>query len=253
MRFGLPVVVMASLLLTACGRGSEDFAFAVDRPADKVQEALGKVSLTPDLGVMFPGLKVVRTEPAPGEVLFTIPGDGEYPVTIKLTFEPSADGKTSVLHAAIDVPDTKVTFAGKTKYISEAKVETLLGKLLRKAAQKLEHGQNIDSEKREFAEIMTILAITTDSRKLRLANEMAEYPEWYMEGLGWLMEGGEGPQGSYGDPAIPDDPGAASRRDEYRQQQAEREERSKAEEAAEPMDDARGDSARGDYAGPSDY
>jgi hypothetical protein len=99
--------------------------------------------------------------------------------------------------------------------------------------------------------VLTVLAIITDSKTLRMAKDMATHPEWYMAGLGWLS--GEGSASPYGDLAIPEDPGTAARMDEYKQQSAERQEQAKAEEAAEPMDDARGDSAQGDYSGGSDY
>ena len=40
------MVALASLLLAACGRGSEDFAFKVARPADKVEAAFRNGVLT---------------------------------------------------------------------------------------------------------------------------------------------------------------------------------------------------------------
>lgn len=249
MNYRFVLAVLASILLSACGRGSEDFAFRIERPADKVEAAFGKASIGGgELASMIPGLKLVRSEPAQNEVLYTIPGDGAFEATVKLTFEPVDGGKATVLHAAIDAPRSEVTFEGKAMVISETKVELMIGKVLRKAARKLENGADIASEQREFSQILAILAIVTDSKKLRLAQDMTSYPEWYMSGFGWLAEAGDGPAGSYGDPAIPEDPGAAARREEYRQNDAEREARSKAEEASRPMDDA-----DGDYAGPSEY
>lgn len=242
----------ASLLLTACGRGSEDFTVKVARPAERVAVAFGGIGLDAEIASLFPGAKVVRTQPAKNEILYTIPGDGDFPAAIKLTFEPGADGKTSIVHAAVDVPSTKVTFDGKAMVISEGKVESAFRSLIRSAAKKLENGESIDDERQSFSRLLTVLAIITDSKKLRLAQDISAYPEWYMSGMGWLSGLGGGSDYPYGDYAGGEDPGAAARVDEYKQSSQERRERDQAEENARPMDDARGDSANGDYAGGSD-
>ncbi len=239
-------VVLTSLLLTACGRGSEDFAVTVDRPVAKVTEAFGRVSMDNEFSQLVPGLRIVRTEPAKNEVLYSIPGDGKFPATIKLTFESAGGGQVTVVHAAVDVPSTAVEFAGKSMVVSENKVEKMIRDLLGSAKRKLEKGESIEDEKRDFGRVLTVLAIITDSKKLRLAQDMTNYPEWYASGLGWLG-GGDGDYVNYpyGDYAGGEDPGAAARQDEYRQHDAQR-------EAAAPQDEARGDSARGDSAG-GDY
>ncbi len=247
----LLIVAFASLALAACGRGSEDFTAKIARPVDKVAAAFDNISADNDIASLVPGLKVVRTKPAPHEILYTIPGNGDFPATIKLTFESDAGGQVTVVHAAIDVPSTEVKFGGKDMVISEGKVEKVIRGLIREAGNKLEKGDSIETERRDFSRMLTVLAIITDSKKLRLVTDISSYPEWYMSGLGWLSGLGDGPANPYGEGDFPDDPGAASRQDEYKQQAAEREERSKAEENAEPMDSARGDSANGDYAGGS--
>ena len=248
------LVTFASLLLAACGRGSEDFKLNVARPADRVEAAFDHAGLDTELTGVFPGLKVIRTKPADGEVLYTIPGDGSFPATIKLTFEPGKDGRTTVVHAAIDAPSTKVDFDDKTMVLSEAKVEKMVRGILRSAGKKLEDGEDIASEQQAFSRLLTMLAIVTDSKQLKLAQDSSKYPEWYLSGLGWMSEGGgfDGPAYPYGEAAMGEDPGVAAEREESRQRSADREERQKAEEAAEPMDDSRGDSAGGDYAGSSE-
>lgn len=246
------LIALASLLLVACGRGSEDFTVKIDRPAERVRSAFGQVSLDGEIAAMIPGLKVVRTAPEPNTVLYTIPGDGSFPATIKLIFEPSADGKATVIRGAVDVPSTTVTFEGKSMVISESKVERIIAGILRSASSKLEKGSEIENEQRDFARMLTVLAIVTDSKKLALAQDISKYPEWYMAGLGWLSGIGDGADSPYGDYAGGEDPGMDARQEEYKQRRAESEEKAKAEEAAEPMDQARGDSAGGDYVGGSD-
>lgn len=240
------MVALASLLLAACGRGSEDFAFKVARPADKVEAAFDHLSVGGnEMAALVPGLKVDRSKPEAGQLIYTVPGDGDFPATIKLTFESVEGGKATVLHVAVDAPRTEVQWEGKTMVVSESKVEGMVGKALRKAVDKLENGESIESERTELGEVLTILAIITDSKKLAQIKDMANYPEWYASGLGWLFDGGEGGGGAYGDPAIGEDPNSGARREERRQEEA-------AAAAAGPMDDAQGDSARGEDAGPSE-
>jgi hypothetical protein len=248
----LVIAAFVSLLLAACGRGSEDFATTIGRPADKVEAAFDNISADSEIAALVTGLKIARTNPAPGEVLYTIPGDGSFPATVKLTFEGSADGQSTVVHGAVDVPSTKVNFDGKPMVIDEGKVEKVIRGLVREAGKKLEKGEVIDTERRDLSRMLTVLAIITDSKKLRLATEISQYPEWYMDGLGWLSGIGGGSANPYSDADFPDDPAAAARQDEYKQSASEREERNKAEENSEPMESARGDSAPGDYAGGSD-
>jgi hypothetical protein len=244
-------IAIASLLLAACGRGSEDFTVNVARPAERVQAAFGQASLDSDIAPMFPGLKVVRTTPDANTVLYTIPGDGSFPTAIKLTFASSADGKATVIRGAIDVPSTSVTFEGKSMVISESKVERIIAGILRSASSKLEEGRDIETEQRDFSRMLTVLAIVTDSKKLALAQDISKYPDWYMAGLGWLsgIGDGDGAASPYGEYAGGEDPGMEARQDESKLRRAEGEAKAKAEEAAEPMDQARGDSAGGDYSG----
>jgi hypothetical protein len=249
----IAIAVFASLLLAACGRGSEDFTVKVARPADKVEAAFDKIGLDSGITTLFPGLKVVRSNPADNEVLYSLPDQEGEPATIKLTFEAAGDGKETVVHAAIDVPSTTVKFDGKDMVISESKVEEMVRGLLRSAARKLEKGASVETERRDFSRILTVLAIITDPKQMRLANDISKYPDWYMQGLGWLGGIGDGPAYPYGDGDFADDPGAAARQDEYKQKQSEREAQSDADENTQPMDDAKGDSARGDYAGGSDF
>lgn len=248
------LVTFASLLLAACGRGNEDFTMKVARPVDKVEAVFDHAGVETDISGMFPGLKVVRSKPADGEVLYTMPGDGDSPATIKLTFEPGKDGKTTVVHAAVDTPTVKVDFDGKAMVLSEAKVEKMIRGILRSAGKKLEDGQDIASEQQAFSRLLTMLAIVTDSKQLKLAQNASNYPDWYLSGWGWMSEGGgyDGPAYPFGEAAAGEDPGKEAAREESRQSSADREEQQKANEAAEPMDDSRGDSAGGDYAGPSE-
>ncbi|HEX4846986.1 MAG TPA: hypothetical protein VFV30_02485 [Novosphingobium sp.] len=239
---------LASLLLAACGRGSTDFDVLVERPPEKVRTALSGIAIDQEIGALIPGLRLVRTEPAANEVLYTVPGDGSFEAAVKLTFEPSTDGKATMISVAVDVPSTKVDFEGKAFVLSESKVETAIELILRTAAEKLKNGESIEAERAQFSQMLTILAVTTDSSKLRLAQDIGKSPDWYMGGMGSMGDFDAG----YGSAARGEDPAAGAREEEYKQREAERAEREKAEEASSAMDSARGDSAAGDYAGPEE-
>lgn len=246
---GIWAALLALLLLGGCGRGSEDFTVHIARPADRVMEVLGHVQLDGELAGHFPSLKVDRTAPNKGEVLYTIPGDGRFPTAIHLTFEEVNGGKETVVHAAVDVPPVKVDFAGKDKVISEFKVERVLRDLIEEAGSKLESGVDTVAQRKQLSQLLTALAIVTDSRQLALAKDMERNPDWYMGGFDSLYDGDDGEEPgdraapAYGNPAIGEDPNAAAREQSYK-------DKARAADASAPMDEANGDNARGDDTSP---
>ncbi|MFM5917882.1 MAG: hypothetical protein ACKOOL_10180 [Novosphingobium sp.] len=233
--------MLAVLLLGGCGRGSEDFTVHIARPTERVMEALGHAQLDSAIASHFPGLKVDRTSPAPGDVLYTIPGDGRFPATVHLTFEGANGGKETVVHAAVDVPGVKVDFDGKTKVISEFKVELALRSIISAMGNKLESGGDLASDQKAFAQLLTALAIVTDSKQLALAKDIERNPDWYMGGFGSLYDGddsGDRADAAYGNPAVGEDPNEAAREQVYR-------EKERTAAAAAPADDTAGEDTRG--------
>jgi hypothetical protein len=237
--------ILALLLLSGCGHGSEDFTVHIARPADRVMEALGHAQLDGKISGHFPSLKVDRTAPGKGEVLYTIPGDGRFPATIHLTFEAVNGGKETVVHAAVDVPPVKVDFAGEDKVISEFKVERVLRDLIEEAGSKLESGVDTAAQRKQLSQLLTALAIVTDSKQLALAKDMERNPDWYMGGFDSLYDGddsdedGDRAAPAYGNPAVGEDPNGAAREQSYK-------DKARAADASAPMDEANGDNARGD-------
>ena len=209
--------MLAALLLSGCGRGSEDFTVRIARPADRVMQALGHSALDGEMSGRFPGMKLARTEPVDG-------------------------GQATVVHAAIDVPSVKVAFKGKAKVISETRVERAVHMLVQEIGSKLEEGGDTVTERRKFSQLLTVLGIVTDSRQLRVAMDMESNPDWYMGSWDALYDGGsygDGADRPSGDAPVGDDPSAAARQQDYRDKE-------RANEAAAPMDDGEGDPARGD-------
>ena len=233
--------VLAVLLLGGCGRGSEDFTVRVARPSERVMQELAHAGLDGEVSRHFPGLKVERSEPAANEILYTLPGDSNFPAAIHLTFEAVDGGKETVVHAAVDVPAVKVSLKGRSKVISEFKVETLLRELVEKIGKKLETGGDTASVRKEMSQLLTGLAVVTNSKQLRLALDMERNPFWYQGGSNSWFDGddsGFGAEPGYGNAPRAEDPEAAVREQEYR-------EKRRTAQAAAPMDDAAGDPARG--------
>ncbi len=235
------VAAMAVVLLGGCGRGGEDFTVRIARPSERVIQELGHAGLDGEVSRHFPGLKIERSEPAANEVLYTIPGDNNFPAAIHLTFEAVGGGKETVVHAAVDVPSVKVALKGKSKVISEFKVEILLRELIEKVGKKLEMGGDTMPERKEMSQLLTGLAVVTNSKQLTLALDMERDPGWYQGGFGSWYDGddsGFGTPPGYGSAPRAEDPAVAVREQEYREQE-------RIARASAPMDDAEGDAARG--------
>ena len=233
---------LALLLLNGCGRGSEDFAVRIARPADRVAQVLGHGELDSELSGHFPGMKLQRAAPTNNDVVYTLAGDGAFPAVIHLTFEPVDGGKATVVHAAIDVPAAKIVMKGKTKEISEFRVERALKELVEKIGSKLEEGRDTAAERKEFSQILTVLEIVSSSKLLRRFTELADNPGASMRDWSELYDGGgdygDGGAQPYGRAATGVDPAVAVREQEYR-------EKERNSRAAAPMNDARGVEARG--------
>jgi hypothetical protein len=174
-RMILPMV--AALALAGCGgSGGEDFALTVKRPVAQVVVPFSDVQLPNEARALFPGLKVDRTRPSENEVLYTFPVEGKDPGIVRLVFESTAEGKATVVHATVDVPMITANIGGVLKVISEAKVERELKKLIEGSTSDLEAGSSGESARREFAQLLTALAIATNPQALARAQELIKDP-----------------------------------------------------------------------------
>jgi hypothetical protein len=135
------VLTALALALAGCGlgKGGEDFALTVDSSPDKVMALLGGIS-PEEAGAALTGVHFTVTSSTPGEVVYSIPmveqgGKRADPALIRLVLEPAKDGKTTVIHADVDVPAIQVMLGKAKMYLSESKVENELRKALKTSFQ----------------------------------------------------------------------------------------------------------------------
>jgi hypothetical protein len=168
----------AALALAGCGSmgGGEDFALTVKRPVAQVVVPFSDAQLPAEARALFPGLKVDRSRPSDNEVLYTFPVEGKEPGIVRLVFESTAEGKATVVHATVDVPQVTANINGVLKVISEAKVERELKKLIENSTTDLEAGSSGESARREFAQLLAALAIATNKQAMARAQELLKDP-----------------------------------------------------------------------------
>ena len=166
-----------ALALSGCGgnRGAEDFAVMVKRPVASVFTAIGTATMPSEVRSLFPQLKIERTRPSDNEVLYTVPGDGAFPATIRFRFDAVEGGQATVVHAFIDVPSIKVTVGGKPMVLSEAKVERALSGYLKRMAESGAGSSGFGSS--PMPKTLLALAIATNSKMLAEVQDMEKHPE----------------------------------------------------------------------------
>ncbi len=173
-------LLAGSSLLAGCGDSSaEDFAIEIKRPAATVYAPLSSVDLK-DARMLFPGIVVERSRPSDTEILYTIPGSGDFPATIRFQLEPKADGATTLVHAFVHVPAVRATIDGVDKQVSEKKVEIALQGLVKATASSLEMGSGAGAESIQLSGFMAGIAIATNKTFLAKALTLKDNPSQLM-------------------------------------------------------------------------
>ena len=250
----LLAAVALTSALAGCGRSNtEDFALTVKRPVASVFTPFSDVQIASEARTLFPTLRLTRTRPSDNEVLYTFPVEGQDPAVIRLVFESTEGGKATIVHATVNVPAIKTEFDGKPKVLSETLVELGLRKLIKAAASGMEAGSSGEVASKEFAGLLTMLAIATDKQAMVRAQELLKDPA-RMAAAGALLErdyydrydpetDAETVDRPQGDRAEVSDPNAAIEREEDARAEERYREQDKLEKAAETGDSAVGDSA----------
>ena len=236
-------VVLPALLASGCGgTGTEDFAIEVQRPVTVAFAPFSQVD-TGIAGQIFPGLQVKMSRPSESELLYTIPGDGTSDSTFLLTFEPTGEGAATIIHVAIDVPPVRSKIDGLDKVLSEDKVEAVMKKLLESTGKSLEGGEADSSESKGFSQLLTGVAIATNSKFLDRISEFKNDPEKMAAAMA-ALSGYDDYGGDYGQMDLPEnprgeapvtmDPNRDASEAQYDQSSVEREMESSAREASAP-------------------
>jgi hypothetical protein len=204
------LAALPALLLAGCGKEGADFTVEVKRPAAAVFAPLSAVDIS-EARLVFPGIAVNRSRPNDSEILYTVPGTDSSDATVRLRLEPVRDGEATVIHATVDVPPMRAKIDGVDKQLSEAKVESLLKRILQSAARNLEMGSSGAADSRQLSALLLGLAIGTNKQFLDDAMTFKNQPEKLGEALA-AFDGGiplDGDPAAVGlDPEI-DAPGMA--------------------------------------------
>lgn len=248
------------LMLSGCGqRGTEDFAIPVKRPVQAVYTPFSAIALPPEAQALFPGLKLEHSKPSENEVLYTIPGDGDFPAKVLLRFESTANGKETLVHATVDVPAVHATIGGQPKVVREGLVEMQLRNILKNSVNQFQSGSSGDGARSEFTQLLAAVAIATNKSAIASAMEMVKDPTKAIAALGALggdlferydpehdAETVDSAEGREASPGL--DPNAAIEREEYARARSNAREMERVEAASAPGDAAEGADTSGDNA-----
>ena len=210
-----------ALLLAGCGTDAEDFAVEIKRPAAIVYAPLLAADVS-EARIAFPGITFQRTRPSDGEILYTIPGSGSFPATIRLHLEARNGGEATVVHAFVKVPEVHAVIDGREKVLSERKIERQLESLLKATGRSLELGSSAKAETVSLSTLLIALAVATNEKQLARALDLKSHPEKLRE----LLLAFAGPEGApepdvQGSTIHTVDPEAAQRQREFTRTDAE--------------------------------
>lgn len=191
MRFWGFAAFVPALLLAGCGGSdAEDFAVEIKRPVEVVYAPLVAADAS-EARILFPGITFQRSRPSDSEILYTIPGSGSFPATVRLKLEPKDGGQATVVHAFVKVPEIHATIGGKDMVLSERKIENALQGLLKATGRSLEMGSSAKSETSGLSTMLLAIAVASNEKQLTRALDLKNHPEKLMTLL-LAMSGSEG-------------------------------------------------------------
>jgi hypothetical protein len=227
-------VLPVSLLVGCGGDGAEDFAVEVKRPVAAVYAPLSAADVR-YARFAFPGIGFERSRPSDSELLYTIPGTGAFPATIRLKLEPATGGATTVIHAFVHVPPVHARIDGEEKVLSERKAETALQSLLKSMGRSLEMGSNAEADTTKLSAFLTGIAIASNETYLAKALDFKAHPEKLVDVV-MAFEGVDEPGPTVATerdtPMVDTD--ASQRQHEFVQDRSDLQQQEAAEKAAEP-------------------
>jgi hypothetical protein len=166
-----------TLALAGCGSGGEDFAVEIAGTPAETASALAGITFAAEKAEL-PGLKVSTARSGDDIVTYTIPvidrpGHSAGEATVALRLESVAGKPATLVHAALDVPPTRVMMGKSNQVISEAKVATQLRRALSES-----------DKKGAVRSLLTSVAIGSNAElqaKINGATHMGEKGHWREE------------------------------------------------------------------------
>jgi len=236
MRFWGFAVLAPALLLTACGGSSdaEDFTVEIKRPVEAVYAPLLAADVS-EAQIVFPGITFQRSRPSDGEILYTIPGSGSFPATVRLKLEAKDGGQATVVHAFVKVPEVHATIGGKEMVLSERKIENALQGLLKATGRSLEMRSSAKAETSGLSTMLLAIAVATNEKQMARALDLKNNPEKLTALLLAFSGSGDASEPSVNGSAIRTvDPDAAQEQRESARSEAEWKQQDALNEAAAP-------------------
>lgn len=232
------LAALPALLLAGCDAGdTEDFTVEIKRPAAAVYAPLLSVDIS-EARIVFPGATFERSRPRDGEILYTVPGTGSFPATIRLQLEGTKNGEATIVHAFVKVPEVHARIEGQDKVLSERKVENQLQSLLKKTGRSLEMGSNAKAEIEQLSGLLLALSVATDEKQLARALDLKNNPAKLMELLLAFSGTGDTPAPDVkGSEIRTVDPDAAQQQREFAQADAEWKQERALDQASAPTTD----------------
>lgn len=167
MRKGIMLATCCALLAGCSSQDDGDFTIDVHRPVAEAMAPFAKLDLS-TAESLFPGLEARKMPSANDTILYAIPGDnGE--ATVRLRFEEQDGGKSTVIHATVDLPDTENTIDGQQQMLDEPKVQDRLAATLREVAGHVDAGTTSPADGRLFAARIAGIAVAIRKPLLDLA------------------------------------------------------------------------------------
>ena len=172
--------MLLAATLGGCGKG-EDFAVQAAAKPAAIMAQLHAVRW--DNGRMVFGDLPVRVErPGEGQIVWAFqfslyPGDKGQRGEIALRLEPVDQGKHTVIHGTINLPEVPVMMGEANQVLSENKVEDAVRQIVTRLAKHLEKHISTSGDVSEMGQAITAIAVIADFRTQARANEFKRHPE----------------------------------------------------------------------------
>jgi hypothetical protein len=188
----LAILALLAPVLAACG-SSEPPGVTFDRPVSSVYSTLAAVDGRIDMEGLLKSPVVSRQQASNDTLVFVLNSDSaKYQGKITFRFD-KLDGNRSHVTVDAEVPEVKANIGGSMKFLSEAKIESLLAGHLKTLSKQMAKG-TVDAaalDDLDQAIAFTALALDPDevNRALKLAGDSGALAAAMERELAWSSDG----------------------------------------------------------------